>query len=69
MKKQTPKTIASCAEFMQELARVREHGFAIDDEENSLGVRCVAAPVFDATGHVVASIGVTGTTTQNDLRR
>jgi len=69
LRKQTPKTIASCAEFMHELARVREHGFAIDDEENSLGVRCVAAPVFDAAGCVVASIGVTGTTTQNDLRR
>jgi DNA-binding IclR family transcriptional regulator len=62
LKKRTPKTITAHARFIHELKRVREHGYAVDDEENSLGARCVAAPIFDATGHVQAAIGVSGTT-------
>ncbi len=67
MQKRTPRTITVCARFLQELARVREQGYAVDDEENSLGVRCVAAPVFDRQGQVTASLGVSGTTGQIDL--
>jgi IclR family acetate operon transcriptional repressor len=37
--------------------RVRKYGFAVDDEENAEGVRCVAAPVFDARGKVIAALG------------
>lgn len=67
MRKRTSKTLVVCAKFLQELARVRAEGYAVDDEENNYGVRCVAAPIFDGSGQVVASIGVSGTTTQNDL--
>lgn len=67
LKKQAPKTITTHAKFLHELERVREQGFAIDDEENSPGGRCVAAPVHDGAGDVVASVGVSGTTSQNDL--
>lgn len=66
LRKQTAKTITTHAAFLRELERVRARGYAVDDEENSLGVRCVAAPVFDNLGLVVASVGVSGTTTQND---
>src|SRR5215470_16454619 len=45
MKKRTPKTISSVAKLLAELERVREHGHGVDDEENSLGARCVAAPI------------------------
>jgi len=37
---------------------VRERGFAIDDEEHAVGVRCVAAPIYSGPGRVVAAIGV-----------
>src|SRR2546425_1143812 len=47
LKKRTPRTIISQGRFFAELERVRAHGYAMDDEENSLGARCVAAPVFD----------------------
>jgi DNA-binding IclR family transcriptional regulator len=62
--RQTPRTVASAARLQAELEKVRQHGYAVDDEENSLGVRCVGAPVFDADGRVVAAVGVSGTTAQ-----
>jgi len=36
----------------------------LDDEENSLGVRCIAAPIFNAEGQIEAALGVSGTTHQ-----
>ena len=66
MKKRTPKTISSVAKLLSGLERVREQGHALDDEENSLGARCVGAPIFDATGGVTAALGVSGTLTQVD---
>lgn len=62
--KRTSKTIASRAPLLRELERVRLHGYAVDDEENNLGARCVAAPIFDNLGDVVASVGVSGTSGQ-----
>lgn len=61
MKKRTPKTISVSSKFLQELERVRAGGYAIDDEENSVGARCIAAPVFNAMGQVEAAVGVSGT--------
>jgi IclR family KDG regulon transcriptional repressor len=56
-----PKWRASDAEAMRdELARVRVQGYAVEDEEEEPDIACVAAPVFDADGAVVASVGVTG---------
>jgi IclR family transcriptional regulator, KDG regulon repressor len=66
MKKRTPKTISSVAKLVADLEHVREQGYALDDEENSLGARCVGAPIFDAAGSVIASLGVSGTLTQMD---
>jgi DNA-binding IclR family transcriptional regulator len=67
MRRRTSKTIVVSARYLQELERVREQGYAVDDEENNYGVRCVAAPIFDGLNRVVASVGVSGTTTQNDV--
>ena len=64
LKRRTPKTITAAPRFLHELERVRARGYAVDDEENNLGVRCVAAPVFDGLGTVRASVGVSGTTSQ-----
>ncbi|WP_119305929.1 IclR family transcriptional regulator [Cohaesibacter haloalkalitolerans] len=41
-----------------DLARSKEKGFAVDMEENEIGIRCVAAPIFDISGKLVASISV-----------
>jgi DNA-binding IclR family transcriptional regulator len=66
MKKRTPKTISSVPKLLADLEHVREQGHAIDDEENSLGARCLGAPIFDSTGNVTAALGVSGTLTQMD---
>ena len=56
----SPRTIVTLPHLFEELAAIRRRGYAIDDEEHAVGVRCVAAPVFAATGEVAAAIGVTG---------
>lgn len=60
----TPNTITSISRLMAELAKTRQRGYAIDDEEHEARVRCVAAPIFAAGGEVVAAIGVSGTAGQ-----
>jgi DNA-binding IclR family transcriptional regulator len=56
-------TIATGARLRGELSRVRRNGFAVDDEEETIGLRCIGAPVFDAN-HVIAAISIAGTTAQ-----
>jgi len=63
MTKLTPHTITTTAKLMKEFERVRQLGYSVDDEENSLGARCVGAPIFNSQGQVEASIGSTGTIT------
>jgi len=56
----TPKTITKIDDYLMELESVKAQGYAVDDEENEKYVRCVAAPVFDHTGRVVAAISISG---------
>jgi DNA-binding IclR family transcriptional regulator len=56
--KRTERTIVGEAELRAELARVRERGFAIDDEENEAGVRCVGVSIVDAHGAALGAISV-----------
>jgi IclR family transcriptional regulator, KDG regulon repressor len=66
LKKRTPKTISTMTRLLAELEHIKHEGYAVDDEENSLGARCLGAPVFDATGNVAAALGASGTLTQVD---
>jgi len=56
----TPNTIIDPARLTEELARIREQGWALDDQESVLGLSCVAVPVKDALGRCVGSISVSG---------
>jgi IclR family transcriptional regulator, acetate operon repressor len=56
----TVKTITSPSTLRLELAAVRDRGYAVDDEEHAVGLRCIAAPIFDETGDVVAAISASG---------
>lgn len=56
---ETPTAIGSVSELLVELGKVRECGFAVDDEESRLGIECVAAPVFGVSGEALFAISVT----------
>jgi DNA-binding IclR family transcriptional regulator len=56
----TSRTITDPVQLLNVLAEVRDLGYAVDDEEDMAGVRCVAAPVFDMRHVVVGSIGIAG---------
>lgn len=58
----TPNTITSRRLLRQELEGIRVKGFALDNEENLIGVRCVGVPVVNAEGYPVAAMSVTGPT-------
>jgi IclR family acetate operon transcriptional repressor len=56
----TSRTLVSLDDLEVDLARVRQRGYSLDDEENEVGARCVGAAVLDATGRPVAAISVSG---------
>jgi DNA-binding IclR family transcriptional regulator len=56
----TPNTITDPDMLMKTLQEIREKGYSVDNEEVALGVRCVAAPIRNANGDVIASISISG---------
>jgi DNA-binding IclR family transcriptional regulator len=54
----TPQSITDGDQLREALDQVRAEGFARDDRESNPEVRCVAAPVYDATGHCVAALSI-----------
>lgn len=56
----TVRTIKSRRALLAELAQVRARGYAVDDEECSLGLRCVGAPVRNHRGAIVAALSLVG---------
>lgn len=52
----TQHTLTTADSLLVELARIRERGYAVDDGEQEIGVRCVAVPVVDASGAVALSV-------------
>jgi IclR family transcriptional regulator, KDG regulon repressor len=57
--KHTPHTITSADDMKTELRSISQQGYAVDNEEFTLGVRCTAAPIYDHNGCVVAAASVT----------
>jgi DNA-binding IclR family transcriptional regulator len=56
----TARTITNPEILELHLLEIVQKGFALDDEENHPGVRCISAPVFDGRGRAVACIGIDG---------
>ena len=54
----TPRTITTPVVMVHHLASIREQGFAYDDEERMEGLRCVAAPIFNVEGTVIAAASI-----------
>ncbi len=60
LKRFTPNTITDREQLHAELCRIRERGYALDDEEIEVGLRCVAAPIKDASGDVIGALSISG---------
>jgi len=65
----TGKTVSTVSKFYEEVARVRHTGLAVDDEELYPGVSCVASPVRDHLGRIVAAVSVSFPKNRVDSRR
>ena len=56
----TDKTRDTLPVLLTDMAEIRSRGWSFDDEEHTLGMRCVAAPIFDEYGEAVAGISISG---------
>jgi IclR family acetate operon transcriptional repressor len=56
----TPRTLTTVARLRADLERVRKSRYAMDDQEHSIGLRCVAAVVFNEHGEQVGSVSLSG---------
>jgi DNA-binding IclR family transcriptional regulator len=60
LKTMTRHTITQPQRLLKELRAIRERGYALDEQEHEIGVRCIAAPVWNHAREVVAAISVAG---------
>jgi IclR family KDG regulon transcriptional repressor len=65
--KKTRNTISDRNVLRKHLAMVKARGYAVDDEENEEGVRCVAAPIRNKEGRIIAAMSVSGPTARIPL--
>jgi DNA-binding IclR family transcriptional regulator len=56
----TPTTITSKEEFLEEIEKVDSQGYALDNSENEASLMCIAFPIFDHNGKIIASFSVSG---------
>src|ERR1700675_1522513 len=64
MPRLTEKSIVRPSDLFKELAKVRRDGYAIDDEEACMGLRCIAAVVYNDSSEPLAAISVSGMTSR-----
>jgi DNA-binding IclR family transcriptional regulator len=64
MPRHNDNSIRSLRKLKEDLARSRQAGYFIDDEEDEIGYRCIGAPIFDETGQTIAVISISGSTAQ-----
>jgi len=62
----TPHSLTTLTALEKELDKVRRHGVAYDDEEAEMGLKCVAAPIYDHDGEVVAALSVSAPADRHD---
>ena len=65
----TPRTITDVNSLLMQLQQIRQQGYAIDDEERYVGVRCISAPIFDHTRKNIAGISMSGPASRVTLDR
>lgn len=56
----TDKTITNFDEFRENIDISKKRGYAIDDEENEMGIRCYGAPIYDYTNKIIGAVSLSG---------
>jgi DNA-binding IclR family transcriptional regulator len=69
LERETARTITDHEALACHLEHIRAAGYALDNEEHQEGVRCMAAPVYDYMGTLIAAIGISGPTVRMTDRR
>ena len=67
--RQTSNTITDIDVLKKQLQGIRQTGLAIDDEENEVGVRCIAAPVKNFNGDVIAAVSISGPSARLSIQK
>jgi IclR family acetate operon transcriptional repressor len=62
LRRETANTLITALDLKRELERIQARGYAIDNEENAIGLRCVAAVIYDEHGQALAALSVSGPT-------
>jgi len=62
LEKRTENTITNTEKLKHHLKEIYRQGYAVDDEENEKGIRCVGAPIFNQQGQVIAAVSISGPT-------
>jgi IclR family acetate operon transcriptional repressor len=65
----TPHTITTVSRLTDELKTIVRRGYAVDNQEKEIGVRCVAAPIIDHNGRIQAAISVSGAAQRLTVKR
>jgi IclR family acetate operon transcriptional repressor len=60
LQRYTERSIDNPTQLHTELQRIRQLGYALDDEEHAVGLRCVASAIFDENGQALAAISLSG---------
>lgn len=69
LERRTQNTIVNPEMLRAELRRIRANGYAVDDVENEVGVRCIGAPILDHDGQLVGSLSLAGPTIRMNWER
>ena len=65
--KMTENTIVDYSHFISEAINIRQRGYAVDNEEFAKGIICIASPVFDFDGRIVACVGLSTLTLYDSI--
>ncbi len=62
LKKYTSNTVTNWDDMEAQLSLIRQNGYAMDEDEQEVGLTCIGAPIFDKSGKIIAAISMSGPT-------
>lgn len=62
MQKFTANTITTIEQYLDKIQDVKNKGYALDDIEHEEGIRCIAVPIYDRNGKIIAAVSISGLT-------